>query len=142
PEAFAAWQQFSQEAPTLPVGRIVAGGCATPLPDDVVAAYDAPFPDESYKEAARQFPVLVPTTPDDPGAVANRAAWQVLEQWDKPLLTAFSDGDPITRGGEKVFQDRVPGAQGQAHVTIEGAGHFLQEDKGEELAQVLVNWVA
>ncbi|HEX2038257.1 MAG TPA: haloalkane dehalogenase [Acidimicrobiales bacterium] len=140
-EAFAAWQQFSQEAPTLPIGRIVAGGCADPLADDVIAAYDAPFPEEQYKEGARRFPVLVPTTPDDPGAVANRAAWEVLSRWEKPFLTAFSDGDPITRGGERAFLERVPGTRGQPHATIEGAGHFLQEDRGEELARLLLDWL-
>lgn len=140
PEAFLAWQQFSQDAPAFPVGRIVAGGCVTPMPAEVVAAYDAPFPDESYKEGARQFPLLVPTGPDDPASPANRAAWEVLQRWEKPFLTAFSDTDPITRGGERVLQERVPGAKGQPHTTIEGAGHFLQEDKGEELARVVIAW--
>ena len=139
-EAFLAWQQFSQDVPTFPVGRIVAGGCVTPMSDEVVAAYDAPFPDESYKEGARQFPVLVPTAPDDPASAANRAAWEVLERWEKPFLTAFSDSDAITRGGERVLQERVPGAKGQPHTTIEGGGHFLQEDKGEELARVVITW--
>lgn len=141
-DAFLAWRQFSQETPTFRVGRIVAGGCTTTIPDDVVAAYDAPFPDEPYKEGARQFPLLVPTTPDEPGAVDNRAAWPVLERWEKPFLTAFSDSDPITRGADHVLRQRVPGTHGQPHVTIEGAGHFLQEDKGEELARVLVDWLA
>lgn len=140
PEAFLAWRQFSQDVPEFPVGRIVAGGCTTPMAADVVAAYDAPFPDESYKEGARQFPLLVPATPDDPASAANRAAWEVLERWEKPFLTAFSDSDAITRGGERVFQERVPGAKGQPHATIEGAGHFLQEDKGEELARVVIGW--
>lgn len=140
PDAFLAWRQFSQEVPVFPVGQIVAGGCATTLPDEVVAAYDAPFPDESHKEGARQFPVLVPASPDDPAAPANRAAWEVLERWEKPFLTAFSDGDAITRGGERVFQERVPGANGQPHATIAGGGHFLQEDCGEELARVVIAW--
>lgn len=140
PDAFLAWQKFSQETPEFPVGRIVAGGCATPMPDEVAAAYDAPFPDESYKEGARQFPVLVPTSPDDPASAANRAAWEVLERFEKPFLTAFSDSDAITKGGERVFQERVPGAKGQPHATIEGGGHFLQEDKGEELARVVIDW--
>ena len=141
-EAFLAWRTFSQETPTFPVGRIVAGGCITPMPDEVAAAYDAPFPDEPYKEGARQFPLLVPTTPDDPGAVDNRAAWPALEQWEKPFLTAFSDSDPITRGADRVLRERIPGTHGQPHTTIEGAGHFLQEDKGEELARVLVSWLS
>jgi haloalkane dehalogenase len=140
-EAFLAWQKFSQETPELPVGRIVTGGCATDLSPEVVAAYDAPFPDESYKEGARQFPVLVPTRPDDPAAEPNRRAWEVLTTWDKPFLTAFSDSDPITRGADRHLQELIPGAQGQPHTTITGGGHFLQEDKGEELAQVVVDFI-
>lgn len=140
-EAFLRWQRFSQEAPELPVGRIVNGGCISELPADVIAAYDAPFPDERYKAGARAFPLLVPTRPDDPASEPNRKAWQVLERWEKPFLTAFSDSDPITRGADAVFQARVPGARGQPHVTIEGAGHFLQEDKGEALAQAIVDFV-
>ncbi len=140
-DAFVAWQKFSQEVPELPIGRIVNGGCVTELSDDVIAAYDAPFPDESFKEGARQFPLLVPTRPDDPASEPNRAAWEVLKQFDKPFLTAFSDKDPITAGGERVLQAFIPGCQGQPHTTIEGAGHFLQEDKGEELARVIVDWI-
>lgn len=139
-DAFFAWQQFSQQTPEFPVGAIVSGGCATTLASEVIAAYDAPFPDESFKEGARQFPLLVPSSPDDPAAPANRRAWEVLSRWEKPFLTAFSDSDPITRGGERVFRERVPGAAGQPHTTIEGGGHFLQEDKGEELARVIVAW--
>ena len=139
-DAFFAWQQFSQQTPEFPVGAIVAGGCAEPPPPEVVAAYDAPFPDESFKEGARQFPVLVPSSPDDPAAPANRRAWEVLSRWEKPFLTAFSDRDPITKGGERVFRERVPGATGQPHTTIEGGGHFLQEDKGPELAAAIVAW--
>ena len=139
-DAFMAWRQFSQDVPEFPVGRIVAGGCAAPVSDEVVAAYDAPFPDERFKEGARQFPVLVPATPDDPATPANRAAWEVLSAWDKPFLCAFSDSDPITKGGERVFLERVPGTAGQPHTTIEGGGHFLQEDKGEELARVIAGW--
>lgn len=141
-EAFLRWQKFSQTAPAFDIGRILQGGTVTTLPDDVVAAYDAPFPDDTYKAAARQFPALVPTSPDDPAAPANRRAWEVLEQWEKPFLTAFSDSDPIMRGGERVFQSRVPGTKGQPHTTITGAGHFLQEDKGEELARVVVEFIA
>lgn len=141
-DAFLRWQKTSQESPEFPVGTFVAFGCRTQLPPEVVAAYDAPFPDDSYKEGARQFPVLVPTSPDDPASEANRRAWTVFEGWTKPFLTAFSDGDPITRGGEGVFQRRVPGAKDREHVTIEGAGHFLQEDAGEELAEVIARFVA
>jgi haloalkane dehalogenase len=108
---------------------------------DIVAAYNAPFPDDNYKAGARIFPSLVPIAPDDPASQANREAWKVLNVFDKPFLTAFSDGDPITRGGESVFQKQVPGANGQPHTIIQGGGHFLQEDCGEEFAQVVVNFI-
>jgi len=140
-EAFLAWQRYSQDTPEFAVGRIVSGGCASPLAPEVVAAYDAPFPADSYKAGARVFPTLVPTRPDDPAADANRAAWGVLSQWDKPLLTAFSDGDAVTRGGDRVFHKLVPGAAGRGHVTLAGGGHFLQEDVGPQLAQVIVDLV-
>src|SRR5271169_1498421 len=119
-EAFLAWQKFSQEVPTLPVGRIVGGGCVSDVPPEVIAAYDAPFPDESFKEGARQFPLLVPTRPDDPAADANRRAWDVLRTFDKPFLCAFSDRDPITHGADRRFLDEVPGTAGQDHTTITG----------------------
>ena len=130
--AFLAWQKYSQETPEFHVGGIVKGGST--LSPEVIAAYDAPFPDETYKEGARQFPLLVPTTPDDPAAGPNRAAWDMLREWKKPFLTAFSDQDAITRGGDRVFQSIVPGAAGREHTTIAGGGHFLQEDGGPELA--------
>jgi haloalkane dehalogenase len=100
------------------VGRTIRNGTATESPPEVVAAYDAPFPDDRYTAGARVFPALVPTRPDDPAAAANRAAWEVLSRWDKPFLTAFSDGDPITGGGDRVFQKLVPGAQGLPHATL------------------------
>src|SRR5438445_290954 len=103
-EAFQAWKTFSQDVPEFPVGRIVNGGCVADLAPEVIAAYDAPFPDESYKEGARQFPVLVPVTPDDPASEANRRAWDVRRAWTKPFLTAFSDSDPITHGADAVLQ--------------------------------------
>jgi len=137
-EAFQMWRKYSQETPDFHVGGIVKGGCATELPADVIAAYNAPFPDDRYKAGARQFPVLVPSSPDDPAAVPNRRAWDVLRQWRKPFLTAFSNRDPVTAGLDRVFQEQVPGCAGQPHMTITGAGHFLQEDKGEELARVVV----
>jgi haloalkane dehalogenase len=141
-KAFLNWRRFSQETPEFPVGRLIDGATTTRLSDDVIAAYDAPFPDDTYKEGARVFPVLVPIGPDDPAAPANRASWKVLSSWQKPFLTAFSDSDPVTAGGERVFQERVPGCQGQPHTTIAGAGHFLQEDKGEELARVINDFIA
>jgi pimeloyl-ACP methyl ester carboxylesterase len=116
--------------------------CVTELAPEVIAAYDAPFPDERYKEGARQFPTLVPIAADDPSAAANRAAWQALVQFQKPFLTAFSDKDPITRAAAPVFQKLVPGAAGQAHTTIENGGHFLQEDQGEALARVVMGFLA
>jgi haloalkane dehalogenase len=140
-EAFLGWRKLSQEVPVMAVGQLVAGVCVTELPPEVVAGYDAPFPDESFKEGARQFPVLVPISRDDPAAAANRRAWETLEHWDKPFLTAFSDSDPITRGGDAVLQERIPGARGQAHTTIANASHFLQEDNGEEFARVIVKFM-
>ncbi len=140
-DAFLAWQRFSQETPDFTVGKIVNGGCTTDLTPDVVAAYDAPFPDESYKEGARQFPMLVPVSPDDPAAGPNREAWEVLRGWTKPFLCAFSDQDPITRGADKVLRAEIPGCEGQPHAVISGGGHFLQEDRGEQLARVVVDFV-
>jgi haloalkane dehalogenase len=140
-DAFLAWQKFSQETETFRVGRIVNGGCTTELPPEVIAAYDAPFPDETFKEGARQFPLLVPTGPDDPATEPNRRAWDVLRRWDKPFLTAFSDSDPITAGADRVLRSKIPGAAGRPHTTIAGGGHFLQEDRGEDLAGVIVDFV-
>ncbi|MBM3673973.1 MAG: alpha/beta fold hydrolase [Actinobacteria bacterium] len=141
-DAFLAWRKYSQEVEHFQVGRIVNGGCTTDLPPEVVAAYDAPFPNDRFKAGARQFPTLVPAAPDDPASEANRAAWKALEQWDKPFLTAFSDHDPVTTGGEGRMQRLIPGARGQAHTTISGGGHFLQEDRGPELATVVLDLIA
>jgi haloalkane dehalogenase len=141
-EAFLAWQRFSQETPRFHVGGIVKGGCVEDPSEAVIAAYDAPFPDDSYTSGARQFPMLVPITPEDPAAGPNRAAWEELKRFERPFLCAFSDSDAITRGGDRVFQSLVPGTQGQPHTTIVGAGHFLQEDRGEELAAVVVDFIA
>ena len=141
-EAFLKWSRFSQETPDFDAGAIVSMGCRNPLPDGVIAAYNAPFPDDTYKEGARIFPSLVPIAPDDPAAPANRKAWEVLCRFDKPFLTAFSDGDPITGGGDAVFRNRVPGTKGQPHATIKGGGHFLQEDCGPAFAKVVVDFIA
>jgi len=135
PRAFRIWRAFARWSPWFPIGRIVSTGCATPLTRAEIAAYDAPFPSGRYRLAARLFPRFVPAEPDDPERAANEAAWQVLESWQKPFLTLFSTRDPITRGGERIFQRRVPGAAAMPHERIRGAGHFLQEDKGAELAQ-------
>ena len=141
-EAFLAWRRYSQETPHFHVGGIVKGGCVRDLEPEVVAAYDAPFPDDSYTAGARQFPVLVPVSPDDPAAAANRAAWKVLERWDRPFLCAFSDSDPVTRGADRMFRSRVPGTRALEHPVIQGAGHFLQEDAGPELARIVLRLVA
>jgi haloalkane dehalogenase len=141
-EAFLGWQRFSQTVEDFAVGFIVGSGCHVKPADDVIAAYDAPFLDDSYKAGARQFPLLVPTSPDDPASAANRKAWDVLRAWKKPFLTAFSDEDPITRGGDRMFQAEIPGCKDQPHTTITGGGHFLQEDCGPELARVVAGWIA
>lgn len=141
-DAFLAWQKFSQEVETFPTGAIINGGCVTDLSPEVMAGYDAPFPDESYKEGARQFPLLVPTSPDDPEATPNRAAWKVLENFSRPFLTAFSDADPVTVGADEAFRTRVAGTKGQPHTTIAGGGHFLQEDRGPALAAVVNDFIA
>lgn len=141
-DAFLAWQKFALETTEFPVGRIISGGCANRLDDAVIAAYDAPFPDDSFKAAARTLPSLVPTSAGDPAHDANTKAWEVLRRFDRPFLCAFSDGDAITKGGERAFIGQVPGAEGQPHTTIEGGGHFLQEDKGEELGRVIADFIA
>lgn len=141
-EGFLRWQQYSQTVENFHVGGIIKGGCATELPPEVIAAYNAPFPDDSYKAGARQFPVLVPTRPDDPASEPNRRAWEVLKQWQKPFLTAFSDQDPVTAGADRILRKLIPGCEGQPHTTISGGGHFLQEDKGEELARVVVDFIS
>ena len=140
-EGFNAWLNFSQTVPQMPIGVIVNGGCTRDLSPAEIAAYDAPFPDETYKEGARQFPTLVPITPGHASVAENIAAWTVLEAFDKPFLTAFSDGDAVTKGGDVPFQQRVPGAKGQPHVTLHG-GHFLQEDSPAEIAALIDGMIA
>ena len=137
---FLYWVKFCAEAPELPIGMIVGGFAG--LSAQEISAYEAPFPDDSYKAGARQFPSLVPIIPDNPAIPANREAWKVLRAFERPFLTAFSDSDPVTAGGAKRFQAEVPGAQGQPHVIVEGAGHFLQEQKGEYLAGVISDFIA
>ncbi len=140
-DAFMAWQKFSQEAEHFPIGAIVNGGCVTDLTPEVIAAYDAPFPDDEYKAGARIFPSLVPTSTDDPAAPDQVAAWEVLKRFDRPFLCAFSDQDPITGRGERAFIGVVPGTEGQQHTTVEGGGHFLQEDQGPQLARIIADFV-
>jgi haloalkane dehalogenase len=142
-DAFLSWRKYSQEIPEFKVGEIIAmSNPNDPLSNDIIAAYDAPFPDDTYKEGARIFPSLVPITPDDPASNANREAWKVLSRFEKPFVTMFSDGDPITRGGERIFQELVPGAKGQPHTIIKGGGHFLQENRGEEFARAVVDFIS
>jgi haloalkane dehalogenase len=141
-EAFKRWREFSQSVPEMPIGAIIAGGCATvKLTPEEVAAYDAPFPDESYKEGARQFPLLVPADADNEAVPDNKRAWESLARFDKPFLCAFGDSDPITRGADARMREVIPGARHQKHVTIEGGGHFIQEDKGTELAAIVAEFV-
>ena len=135
-EGFKSWLELSQTIPVMPIGGLINMGSARTLTDAEVAAYDAPFPDDTYKEGARQFPTLVPVTPEHASVEENRAAWKVLETFRKPFLTAFSDGDPITQGGEALFQARVPGAKDQPHTMLHG-GHFLQEDSPGPIVDIL-----
>ncbi len=132
-DGFKQWLNFSQTVPELPIGDIVAMGTKKGLSDTVKAAYVAPFPDETYKAGARRFPALVPVTPEHASVTENKAAWEVLGRFTKPVLTLFGDFDPVTKGGERVFHERVPGTKGQPHTTIKDAGHFLQEDAPDEL---------
>ncbi|PRW63916.1 haloalkane dehalogenase [Actinopolyspora mortivallis] len=142
PEVWWRFRRTVEQAENLDVGRLVESGCVRPVPPEVRAAYDAPFPDESYKAGPRVMPTLVPTTPDDPATEANRAAWEVLSRSEIPLLTAFSDSDPITGPIGPVLRRKVAGASGQPHTTLENAGHFLQEDAGTELGRVVAEFVS
>lgn len=136
PGAFKIWRAFALNSPWFPISRIVEFGSFKSFSKDERRAYDAPFPAKKYKAGTRAFPALVPITPDNPASEANKAAWKVLEKWDKPFLTTFSNGDPITRGGDKYMQSRIPGAKGMPHITLKG-GHFLQEDAGTEFANAV-----
>lgn len=139
-EGFESWRAFSQNVEVFPTGFILNGGSVRTLSAEEQAAYDAPFPDESYKACARQFPTLVPIKPDSPSVAENMVAWAALARFEKPFLTCFSDQDAVTKGSEKPFIERVPGAKGQPHRIIEGAGHFLQEDKPEELVALILDF--
>lgn len=141
PPAFKQWRDFSQTVPEFPTGKIIDGGTVNKLTPEIIAAYDAPFPDESYKAGARIFPALVPSEPDDPEAMINQTAWAKYSKWEKPLLTLFGDSDPIMKGGEQFFKKIVPGAKNAPHEIIPQAGHFIQEDQGELLAQKLVDFI-
>jgi len=141
PEIWHLFKQAMQNAPVIDVGRFVLSGCAKGLSDEARAAYDAPFPSADYQAGPRAMPGLVPITPDDPAAEANRAAWTVLSQSPTPVLIAFSDSDPITGPMGPILQRIMPGAAGREHPTIMGGGHFLQEDAGPELASHIVAFI-
>ena len=140
PEAFMRWQHFSQTVESFPVSPMIQGATNRELTPAELAAYDAPFPSEAFKEGPRIMPSLVPTSPDNPASAANRKACEVLMAFERPVLTTFSDNDPITGGGDRVFQKLVPGTKGQDHTTVSG-GHFLQEDAGPELAAIINGFV-
>ena len=137
--AFLEWQQAAMAMREFPTGWIVDGGTMRDLSDAEVAAYDAPFPDATYQAGARVLPSLVPTTSEDPATEANRAAWAALARFERPFLTAFSDQDPITRGGDRPLRERIPGAADQPHRTVEGAGHFVQEDAPGAVASAVLD---
>ena len=142
PEAFMQWRAAAERFGTkLPVGRIIQNSTVTKLPREVVKAYEAPFPDETYKAGAAVFPLRIPLKPEYPGAAEMSRAQRQLTRWTKPALVMFSDGDPITRGSDALFRRAIPGAKGQPEITIEGAGHFLQEDKGEEIAGHILDFM-
>lgn len=140
-DAFMRWREMSQSMPVFATGELLQRATRITLSPEEVAAYDAPFPGSTYQAGARVMPLRVPITPDDPAAEANRAAWGVFRDWSKPFVTFFSDGDPITGPWRERFLSDVPGAQGQPHATVTEAGHFLQEDKGEELAGLLAGFI-
>ena len=141
-EAFMAWQHYSKTSPEFEIGGLINAATVRELSVDEIAAYDAPFPDDSYKAGARIFPSLVPTAPDDPTATANRAAWEIFDRWEKPFLCCFSDRDPVTRGGDRAFLSRIPGTAGQPHETIENAHHFVQEDSPNDVARIIFEAIA
>ncbi|HXG29655.1 MAG TPA: haloalkane dehalogenase [Nevskiales bacterium] len=137
---FRLWRAFARWSPWFPIGRIVNSGCVVKLSPAEIAAYDAPFPSAAYKAGTRAFPRLVPTAEDDPAVPANRAAWEALGQWHKPFLCVFGRNDPVLGLADRHLIAHVPGAQGQPHDRIWG-GHFVQEDRGDDLARRLIEWM-
>ena len=138
---FEFWLQFSQDVEYLDCGRLVDNATATELSEAVQKAYRAPFPNEAYMAGARHFPMLVPISPDDPAVPSNRAAWKVLEQWTKPVLTLWAPDDPVLGGGQAAISERIPGAAGQPHAQFRPASHFIQEDQGPALADAIIAWL-
>jgi haloalkane dehalogenase len=141
-ESLVDYVLLTQRLPELAPSLFVAGATVTDPAPEVLAGYDAPFPTEEHRAGLRQLPLLVPLTRNDPGAAIDRATWDFLGGWERPFLCAFSDGDPATQGWAELFREHVPGAAGQAHTTVVGAGHFLQEDRGNELGAVVARFVA
>lgn len=142
-EGFMQWRDFAQRTGrSMIVSKLFEMSTVTPghFTEDIARAYDAPFPDERYKAGVASFPLLIPINPDDPGADLIRAGRDRLTQWDKPALVMFSDSDPVTRGGDRFFRKLIPTAQAQ--IDIAGAGHFLQEEKGAEIAAHILTFVA
>ncbi len=140
-EAFTNWREFSRNSPSFDIKFILQGATTTKLSKEVLNGYDAPFPDDTFKAGARILPSLVPISTDDPEHENNKKAIEQFKRWEKPFLTAFSDKDPITRGGDRFWQTLVPGAAEQNHVIIKNASHFVQEDKGPELAEVIIEFI-
>ena len=139
PEVFLKWREFSQKSPDFDIGQVIDKGTVADLSEEVIAAYNAPYPSEEYKAGARIFPMLVPVEMDDPESAKNRSAWEILAKWEKPFLTIFGDQDYIMKGAEVIFQKIIPGTKGQDHTHL-NAGHFIQEEKGEELAKLIVDF--
>ena len=142
PDAFLRWRDYSQKVAEFDAGLIVHRGTCRGISDAARSAYNAPFPGEAFCAGARQFPLLVPHTPADPEAPANRAAWRELERFTQPFLTIFGDSDHITAGADRMMQSRIPGARGQPHVVLPAGGHFIQEDHGPHLAEIVTAFAA
>lgn len=140
-KGFLAWRDAAEKMDDMIVGNVLQGGTATELPDDVIAAYDAPFPDKTYKGGAHSFPLLVPIAPDFEASPTLRSALSEIGKWTKPALVMFSDQDPVTKGGDVFMRKTIPSAKDEPEITIEGAGHFLQEDKGEEIAEHIAAFI-
>ena len=140
-EAFKNWREFSRNSPSFDIKTILQSATVTKLSKEILEGYDAPFPDDTYKAGARILPSLVPISTDDPEHDINEDALKQFRRWEKPFLTAFSDSDPISKGTDGFWQENIPGAQGQKHTTIKNAGHFVQEEKGPELAEVIIEFI-